>query len=120
MWEDSCVMLRHPTHDAEASSSRPGLFAPDVAVARPEQEQGHASAPLTHFDEAQAKQALWQEFRDHSASLNNVLNEALQIHGGPAWRIFQVCISVELGVFSPVSSVFVHLLTQILSCLVHR
>jgi hypothetical protein len=33
---------------------------------------------------------LWQEFRDHSASLDNTLNEALRIHGGPAWRVFQV------------------------------
>jgi hypothetical protein len=45
-----------------------------------------------HFDEAQDEQALWQEFRDHGASLNNTLNEALRIHGGPAWRVFQVRI----------------------------
>jgi hypothetical protein len=55
------------------------LARPDVAVAHPEQEQGHTSAPPTHFDEALAEQALWQEFRDHDASLNNALNEALQI-----------------------------------------
>jgi hypothetical protein len=46
--------------------------------------------PLALFNEAQAEQALWQEFRDHSASLNNTVNEVLRIHGGPAWRIFQV------------------------------
>jgi hypothetical protein len=45
-----------------------------------------------HFDEAQDEQALWQEFRDHGASLNNTLNEALRIHRGPAWRVFQVHI----------------------------
>jgi hypothetical protein len=28
--------------------------------------------------------------RDHGAALNRALNEALQIHGGPAWRVFQV------------------------------
>jgi hypothetical protein len=28
--------------------------------------------------------------RDHGASLNRALNEVLRIHGGPAWRIFQV------------------------------
>jgi hypothetical protein len=39
---------------------------------------------------AQEEQQLWAELRDHSASLNRVLNEALRIHGGPAWRIFQV------------------------------
>jgi hypothetical protein len=38
MWEDGCVMPWHPTHDVEASSSRAGLPAPDVAVACPEQE----------------------------------------------------------------------------------
>jgi hypothetical protein len=39
---------------------------------------------------------LWQEFRDHGASLNRALNEALRIHGGPAWRIFRVC-DLSLG-----------------------
>jgi hypothetical protein len=37
--------------------------------------------PPAHFNEAQAEQALWQEFRDHGASLSNALNEALRIHG---------------------------------------
>jgi hypothetical protein len=48
------------------------------------------STPPAHFSEAQAEQALWQEFRDLGSSLNQALNEALQIHGGPAWRIFLV------------------------------
>jgi hypothetical protein len=46
------------------------------------------SAPTAHFSEAHAEQPLWQEFRDHGASLNNTLNEALRIHAGPAWRVF--------------------------------
>jgi hypothetical protein len=62
MQEDGCVMSQRPAHDAEASSSRAVLPAPDVIVARPKQECGHAGAPLAHFDEAQAEQALWQEF----------------------------------------------------------
>jgi hypothetical protein len=62
MWEDGCVMPRQPTHGTEASSSCAGLPAPDVTVAHPEQELGHASAPSAHFDEAQAEPALWQEF----------------------------------------------------------
>jgi hypothetical protein len=62
MQENGCVMPRHSTHGAKASSSRAGLPAPDVAVARSEQEQGHASAPPAHFDEAQSEQVLWQEF----------------------------------------------------------
>jgi hypothetical protein len=43
-----------------------------------------------HFADAQEEQQLWEELRDHGASLNRVLNEALRIHGGPAWRVFQV------------------------------
>jgi hypothetical protein len=36
------------------------------------------------------EQELWEELRDHGASLNRALNEALRIHGGLAWRVFQV------------------------------
>jgi hypothetical protein len=64
--------------------------APNTSVARPEQERERASAPPAYFNEAQAEQALWHEFRDHGASLNNTLNEALRIHTGPAWQIFKV------------------------------
>jgi hypothetical protein len=92
MREDSCVMPRRPVHGTEASSSHAALPAPDAVVARPGQEQGHAGVPPAHFDEAQDEQVLRQEFRDHSASLNNTLNEALRIHGGPAWLIFKVRI----------------------------
>jgi hypothetical protein len=100
MREDDCVMPQQPTHGAEASSSRAGLPAPDATVARLEQEREPASAPPAHFNEAQAEQALWQEFRDHDASFNNVLNEALRIHAGPAWQIFRVrVLIVEFEVF---------------------
>jgi hypothetical protein len=74
----------------EASSSRAVLPASDSAVARPEQERERAVTPPSHFADAQAEQEMWQEFRDHDASLNRALNEALRIHSGPAWRIFQV------------------------------
>jgi hypothetical protein len=43
-----------------------------------------------HFADAQEEQQLWEEVRDHGASLNRALNEALRIHDGPAWRVFQV------------------------------
>jgi hypothetical protein len=43
-----------------------------------------------HFADAQEEQQLWEELRDHDVSLNRVLNKALRIHGGPAWRVFQV------------------------------
>jgi hypothetical protein len=91
MREDGCVMSGCPTHGAEASSSRATLPASNGTAARPEQELEHVNAQPAHFSEAQAEQALWREFGDHDASLNRALNEALRIHGGPAWRVFQVC-----------------------------
>jgi hypothetical protein len=39
--------------------------------------------PPPHFADAQEEQQLWEELRDHDASLNRALNEALRIHGGP-------------------------------------
>jgi hypothetical protein len=90
MRDDGCVMSGRPTDGAEASSSYAVLPASDGAAAHPEQEQECVITPPGHFADAQAEQALWQEFRDHSASLNRTLNEALRIHGGPAWCIFQV------------------------------
>jgi hypothetical protein len=42
------------------------------------------------FADAQEEQELWGELRDHGAALNRALNEAMRIHGGPAWRVFQV------------------------------
>jgi hypothetical protein len=105
---------------AEASSSRTALPAPNGTVARPEQEWEHASAPPAHFSEAQAKQALLQEFHDHNTSLNNTLNEALQIHSGPTWLVFQVRVfSVGFWSFSVlVSSALAFILTWLPPCLV--
>jgi hypothetical protein len=82
------MMPRRPTHGVEASTSHAGLPAPDFTISRPEQERGHTSVLPAHFYKAQAEQALWQEFQDHGASLNNTLNEALRIHGGSLWWIF--------------------------------
>jgi hypothetical protein len=67
-------------HGAEASSSHAGRSAP---------EEGRVSDPPA-FANAQEEQEMWGELRDHGAALNRVLNEALRIHGGPAWRVFQV------------------------------
>jgi hypothetical protein len=100
MRDDGCVMSERPADSAEASSSRAVLPASDGTAARPEQRRERADAPPAHFTSAQAEQALWQEFRDHGASLNRALNEALRIHGGPTWCIFQV------GDFSPGFVVF--------------
>jgi hypothetical protein len=93
--------LMPPPHGGEASSSCAGLPTPNIAVVGLEQEREPAGVPPTYFNEAQAEQALWQEFRDHGASLSNALNEALRIHAGPAWQIFNVrAFGVELEVFS--------------------
>jgi hypothetical protein len=65
---------------AEASSSRAGGSAPG---------EGRVDEPPA-FADAQEEQQLWGELRDHGAALNRALNEALRIHGSPAWRVFQV------------------------------
>jgi hypothetical protein len=80
---------------AGAAPRRPANgVGPSSSRARPAayQEQGRegADAPPAHHTDAQAEQGLWEELRDHGASLNRALNEALWIHGGPAWRTFQV------------------------------
>jgi hypothetical protein len=98
--------LGRPADDAGASSSRA------IPTARLEQEREHADAPPAHFIEAQAEQGLWQELRDHGASLNRALNEALRIHSGPAWCVFQVgWVSWGFEIPSLAFSVFVLFLT---------
>jgi hypothetical protein len=67
-------------HGAEASSSRAGCSAP---------VEGLVGDPPA-FPDAQGGQEIWGELRNHSAALDRALNEALRIHGGPAWRVFQV------------------------------
>jgi hypothetical protein len=42
------------------------------------------------FADAQGEQELWGELRSHGATLDRALNEALRVHGGPAWSVFQV------------------------------
>jgi hypothetical protein len=42
------------------------------------------------FADTQGEQELWGELRSHGAMLDRALNEALRVHGGPAWRVFQV------------------------------
>jgi hypothetical protein len=48
--------------------------------------------PRALLDKAWAEQALWQEFCDHGASINNALTEVLRIHGGPSFRLFEVSV----------------------------
>jgi hypothetical protein len=67
-------------HGAEASSSRAGRSAPG---------EGRVGDPPV-FADAQGEQELWGELRNHGAALDRALNEALRIHGGPTWHVFQV------------------------------
>jgi hypothetical protein len=87
---DGCVISGCPADSIEASSSRAVLPASDDVAASVERGREHAITPPAHFADAEAEQVLWQEFRDRGASLNRALNEALWIHGGPAWLVFQV------------------------------
>jgi hypothetical protein len=77
-------------HGAEASSSHAGRSAP---------VEGLVGDPPA-FADTQGEQELWGELRNHGAALDRALNEAMLIHGGPAWRVFQV------GAPSPVSLFF--------------
>jgi hypothetical protein len=74
---DGRMVARRPRYGAEASSSRVGLPASGGPAASPEQGQERVDAPPPHFADAQAEQELWEELRDHGASLNGALNEAL-------------------------------------------
>jgi hypothetical protein len=83
-------------HGAEASSSRSGRPAPG---------EGRVDGPPAFVD-AQEEQELWGELRDHGAALNRALNEALWIHGGLAWRVFQVRRCRPLSLISSSSRLF--------------
>jgi hypothetical protein len=77
-------------HGAEASSSRAGHSA---------QVEGIADDPPA-FADAQGEQELWGELRSQGATLDHALNEALRVHGGPAWRVFQVRHRYSFSSFS--------------------
>jgi hypothetical protein len=74
------MVARGRGRDAEAFSSRAVRSAP---------AEGLVGDPSALAD-AQGEQELWGELRNHGAALDRALNEALQIHGGPAWHVFQV------------------------------
>jgi hypothetical protein len=87
-WDDNMV-ARGSRYSVEASSSHTPLGSSGPA-ADPRQGQERVDAPSPLFVDTQEEQQLWEELRDHGASLNRVLNEALRIHGDPAWHVFQV------------------------------
>jgi hypothetical protein len=92
MREDGYVMSKCPAHDAKASTSRASPPASDVAISQPKQGLHRPGVPHALLDKTQAEQALWLEFCDHGASINNTLTEALQLHGGPSFRLFEVSV----------------------------
>jgi hypothetical protein len=70
---------------ARGAAPRLLLPAPPPSLGR-----GACRRAAPFFADAQEEQQLWEELRDHDASLNRDLNEALRIHDGPTWRVFQV------------------------------
>jgi hypothetical protein len=87
-------------------------------AARLEQGREDVDASPAHFIKAQAEQGLWEELRDHGASLNRALNEALRIHSGPTWCVFQVSwVSWSSAIPSPAFPLFVSFLTPALLAL---
>jgi hypothetical protein len=83
-------------HGAEGSSSRAGHSA---------QVEG-AVGDLPAFADAQGEQELWGELRSHDAMLDRALNEALRVHGGPAWRVFQVGCCCSFSSFARFCALF--------------
>jgi hypothetical protein len=88
--DDGGAVLACPADGAGASSPCAALPTSGGPAESPEQERERVDAPPAHFTEDQAEQELWEELRDHGASLNRALNEALWIHSSPAWRVFRV------------------------------
>jgi hypothetical protein len=66
-----------------AGGSRRGVEASSSHAAPPGSGEERVDEPPPLFADAQEEQQLWEELRDHGASLNRALNEALRIHGGP-------------------------------------
>jgi hypothetical protein len=77
-------------HGVEASSSHAAPAGSSGPTADPGQGQERVNTPTPLFVDAQEEQQLWEELRGHGVSLNRALNEALRIHDGPAWHVFQV------------------------------
>jgi hypothetical protein len=76
-------------HGVEASSSHAAPWL-ERSSSGPGVGVGARRCAIPLFADAQEEQQLWEELCGHGASLNRALNEALQIHGGPAWHVFQV------------------------------
>jgi hypothetical protein len=86
--QEGALVRRWDGHMVTGGSRR-GVEASSSRAAPPGLGEERVDEPPA-FADAQEEQQLWEELRDHGASLNRALNEALRIHGGPAWRVFQV------------------------------
>jgi hypothetical protein len=87
---DDHMVVGGSRHGVKAPLSHAAPAGSSGLAADPGQGQDCVDAPSPLFVDAQEEQQLWEELRGHGASLNRALNEALRIHGGPAWHIFQV------------------------------
>jgi hypothetical protein len=91
-WDDHMVAGGRG-HDAEASSSHAGALLREKGALT-----GRPPSPTPR-----RSRSCGGELRDHGAALNRALNEALRIHGGPAWHVFQVrrcCLFSSISSFS--------------------
>jgi hypothetical protein len=77
--------------------------------------EGAAGDPPA-FADAQEEQELWGELRSHGATLDRALNEALRVHGGPAWRVFQVGCRCLLPLFLVSAPFFAAWCLRVLIC----
>jgi hypothetical protein len=73
-----------------AGGSRRGAKASASRAGPPASGEERVDEPPPFFVDAQEEQQLWEELRDHGASLNRLLNEVLRIHDGTTWCVFQV------------------------------
>jgi hypothetical protein len=87
--------------EAEGSASRLLLPAPATLLRERGALTVHPSLPVP-----KRSRSCGRELCDHSATLNRALNEALRIHGGPAWRVFQVRRCCPLYLISSSSCLF--------------
>jgi hypothetical protein len=81
---DGYVMPRHPSHGAGASSSCAALPAPDAVVPRLEQERATPARRRLTSTRLRPSRRCGKNFE--------TMAPRSIIHGGPAWRIFQVRI----------------------------
>jgi hypothetical protein len=86
--QEGALVRRHDGHMVAGGRGR-GTEASSSRAGHSDQVEGVAGDPPA-FADVQGEQELWEELQRHGATLDCALNEALRVHGGPAWRVFQV------------------------------